>query len=144
MTDLAKGIGAVIAAPFIAIWRALAKISELDRRQVRSLSSIALLGGIIAFSAESIGILLVVLRAVEGVSALDEVTRAVIAIFAERMRYIAALQAFFAFGVIAVVLNADRISGGVNKDGINFKVGGGDGANGSPDQARTAQERDQP
>lgn len=126
MTDVAKTIGAVIAAPFLAVWSALSKIAALDRRQVRSLSAIALLGGIIAFSGESIGIVLFVERAVQRAGELDEVALAVIKILTERMRYIAALQAFFAFGVIAVVLNADRISGGAGKDGINFNIGGGE------------------
>lgn len=80
-------------------------IIALDRLQMRSLFSVAMLAGIIALSAENWVLMGLAHHAVEE----GEVLKAWLGLLIERTRYNSALQAWFAFIMGLIVFGADYL-----------------------------------
>lgn len=111
---------ATLTTPFRVIWRSLSQISNLSSKQVRSLTSVAFLAGMISLSAENWGITFVAGKAA---AAGGEGMEHLFGFLLERMRYISILQGWLALILGAVIIGADvvRVKIGSNEASLGGK-----------------------
>lgn len=99
----------LLGAPFRLLWSALTSIANLSPGQIRSLVTVAFLGGMISLSGENWAITFAADHASHRMTVDAEGARSLIGFLTERMRYISGLQAWLAVILAAVILNADYV-----------------------------------
>ena len=126
----------MIRASCSAVARAIRAAFDLDRRQVRSVFSLALLGGIIALSVENWILLALAYDAIRDGGSLKVWWGLLI----ERTRYNSALQGWFAVIMALVVFGADyfRAKYGDSEVGFGRRKGPSDQSESSDEPAQPA------